>query len=47
MYEAGLWGVPSFRLLDPAGEPLLSTWGQDRLWLVAQTLRDALAPRAS
>jgi len=47
MYEAGLWGVPSFRLLDPADEPLLSTWGQDRLWLVAHTLRDALAGRAS
>ena len=47
MYEAGLWGVPSFRLLDPAGEPLLSTWGQDRLWLVAHTLRDALAARAT
>ena len=47
MYEAGLWGVPSFRLLDPAGEPLLSTWGQDRLWLVAHTLRDALAARVS
>jgi len=39
--------VPSFRLLDPADEPLLSTWGQDRLWLVAHTLRDALAGRAS
>jgi len=47
MYEAGLWGVPSFRLLDPSGKPLLSTWGQDRLWLVAHTLRDALAARAS
>ena len=47
MYEAGLWGVPSFRLLDPAGAPLLSTWGQDRLWLVAHTLCDALAARAS
>ncbi len=47
MYEAGLWGVPSFRLLDPAGDPLLSTWGQDRLWLVAHTLRDALAARAT
>ena len=47
MYEAGLWGVPSFRLLGPAGELLLSTWGQDRLWLIAQTLRDALAPRAT
>ena len=47
MYEAGLWGVPSFRLLGPAGELLLSTWGQDRLWLIAQTLRDALAARAT
>ena len=47
MYEAGLWGVPSFRLLDPAGKPLLSTWGQDRLWLVAHTLRNALAARVS
>ena len=42
MYAAGLWGVPSFRLLNPAGEALLATWGQDRLWLVAHTLRDAL-----
>ena len=45
MYASGLWGVPSFRLLGPTGEPLLSTWGQDRLWLVAQTLRDELAKR--
>ena len=42
MYAAGLWGVPSFRLLNSAGEALLATWGQDRLWLVAHTLRDAL-----
>ena len=47
MYGEGLWGVPSFRLLDPTGEPVLATWGQDRLWLVAHTLRDALAARAS
>ncbi len=47
MYDAGLWGVPSFRLLDPAGETMLATWGQDRLWLVAHTLRTALARRAS
>ena len=33
--------------LDPAGEPRLSTWGQDRLWLGAHTLRDALAARAT
>ncbi len=47
MYAAGLWGVPSFRLLNPSGEPLLATWGQDRLWLVAHTLRNALQPIAS
>ena len=47
MYASGLWGVPSFRLLAPSGAPLLETWGQDRLWLVAHTLRDALAARAS
>jgi hypothetical protein len=28
--------------LNSAGEALLATWGQDRLWLVAHTLRDAL-----
>jgi 2-hydroxychromene-2-carboxylate isomerase len=47
MYGEGLWGVPSFRLLDPSGEPLLATWGQDRLWLVAHTLRDSLAKNAA
>jgi len=39
MYAAGLWGVPSFRLLDEAGEPLLALWGQDRLWLFAREIR--------
>ena len=31
----GLWGVPSFRLSGPIGEPSLAVWGQDRLWLIA------------
>ena len=39
MYAAGLWGVPSFRLLDEHGEPLLALWGQDRLWLFAREIR--------
>ena len=43
MYAAGLWGVPSFRLLDTEKEGILSVWGQDRLWLVAQILRKALS----
>ena len=38
MYQAGLWGVPSFRLLDPKGQAVLAVWGQDRLWLLAQKL---------
>jgi 2-hydroxychromene-2-carboxylate isomerase len=46
MYEAGLWGVPSFRLLDAAGRSLLAIWGQDRLWLVAQEIRHQLAAKA-
>lgn len=47
MYEElGLWGVPSYRLLDAEGRTLLSVWGQDRLWLVAAVIRSALAERA-
>lgn len=45
MYGFGLWGVPSFRLLDGAGEVLLAVWGQDRLWLVACEIQRYLATR--
>lgn len=45
MYEAGLWGVPSFRLLDENGEQLLALWGQDRLWLFARAIQRHLAAR--
>lgn len=44
MYDLGLWGVPSFRLLDGAGETRLRVWGQDRLWLVAHEIQLALTP---
>ena len=44
MYDFGLWGVPSFRLLDAAGETRLRVWGQDRLWLVAHEIQRALTP---
>lgn len=37
--EMGLWGVPSYRVRGPAGEPDWSAWGQDRLWRVAQEIR--------
>lgn len=40
MYEFGSWGVPSYRLLDEDGKEILSAWGQDRLWLVAQKIQE-------
>ena len=43
MYDAGLWGVPSFRLLNRQGESVLALWGQDRLWLVAREIQHQLA----
>lgn len=46
MYELGLWGVPSFRLLDHDGTPLLALWGQDRLWLIASKIQQVLAQYA-
>jgi len=38
MYDLGIWGVPSYRLLDKNGKQVLSVWGQDRLWLVSQKI---------
>jgi 2-hydroxychromene-2-carboxylate isomerase len=43
MYKAGLWGVPSFRLLDKDGQQQLAIWGQDRLWLVAREIQRLLS----
>ena len=43
MYGFGLWGVPSFRLLDASGTMRLGVWGQDRLWLVSREIQRALA----
>ncbi len=37
--EMGQWGVPSYRLRGPVGEPELCVWGQDRLWLVASEIQ--------
>lgn len=45
MYEAGLWGVPSFRLMDEEGKECLAIWGQDRLWLVAREIQRQLSAR--
>ncbi len=45
MYNMGLWGVPSYRLLDEHGQALVQIWGQDRLWLVAREMQRALQKR--
>lgn len=45
MYASGLWGVPSFRLLDETGKEILALWGQDRLWLFAREIQRQLAAR--
>ncbi|MEM9303986.1 MAG: DsbA family protein [Pseudomonadota bacterium] len=42
----GLWGVPSFRLSGPEGEPALAVWGQDRLWFIAAEIKRRAAPAA-
>jgi len=42
MMQLGLWGVPSFLLRGPAGEPDFVTWGQDRLWLLEERIRERL-----
>jgi len=45
MYAAGLWGVPSFRLLDESGGTVLALWGQDRLWLFSREIQRLLRER--
>jgi 2-hydroxychromene-2-carboxylate isomerase len=42
LFESGLWGVPSFRLIGEDGEPVFCTWGQDRIWLVEHEIRRRL-----
>jgi 2-hydroxychromene-2-carboxylate isomerase len=45
MFAAGLWGVPSFRVIGPRGA-WPAVWGQDRLWAVGDDLAAAAAQEA-
>ncbi len=45
MYDFGSWGVPSFRLFDADGNPVLELWGQDRLWLISREIQRLLRKR--
>ena len=40
MLDAGLWGVPSFRVTGGADTTPFACWGQDRLWRVDREIRD-------
>lgn len=40
LQEAGLWGVPSFRISGGNRPGSFSCWGQDRLWRVAAEISD-------
>lgn len=35
LFDAGLWGVPSYKIGD------FATWGRDRLWMIEEMLRRA------
>jgi 2-hydroxychromene-2-carboxylate isomerase len=39
MFTLGIWGVPAFRVNEGSAH-----WGQDRLWLLEQQLRQATMP---
>lgn len=38
LFDAGLWGVPGL-VLNRHGRRLAATWGQDRLWVITDTLQ--------
>ena len=46
LIQSGLWGVPSFRLLDNNGNELFSSWGRDRLWLLTHEIKKHAKIRA-
>jgi 2-hydroxychromene-2-carboxylate isomerase len=44
MNQAGLWGVPSFRVSGGNGTESFSCWGQDRIWLVESEINLRAVP---
>lgn len=42
MYQRGNWGVPCYHLLDADGKEICFAWGQDRLWLVANKMKETI-----
>ena len=42
LFESGLWGVPSFRLLGLRGKEYFASWGRDRIWLLKHHIQKQL-----
>ncbi|HKI75106.1 MAG TPA: DsbA family protein [Pseudomonadales bacterium] len=47
MNDAGLWGVPSFRISDDSAAPPFSCWGQDRIWRLEIEIQRRVRQEAS
>ena len=39
LFSLGKWGVPTISLVSSAEENLLTVWGQDRIWLIEETIK--------
>ena len=39
LFALGKWGVPTMTLLNAEEEQLLTVWGQDRIWLIEETIK--------
>ena len=40
LIKSGLWGVPSFRLIDHKNKEIFSSWGRDRIWLLTHEINN-------
>ena len=38
LYELGKWGPPTMTLSNSENENLITVWGQDRIWLIEETI---------
>ena len=39
LYKLGKWGPPTMSLSNAEGENLITVWGQDRIWLIEETIK--------
>ncbi len=39
LYKLGKWGPPTMSLSNSEGENLITVWGQDRIWLIEETIK--------